>query len=403
MPGVERDGRVVVVGAGLAGVESARALRTLGHEGPLVLLGDEPHRPYDRPPLSKGVLAGLEQEPWLDVDLDELGVRLRTGVRATALRPGVLETSDGELAFDGLVLAVGARPVPVPHSVSVRTLDDALALRGRLVPGARVVVVGAGWIGAEVANAAAAAGCTVVAVEALPEPLAGSLPPELAARTRPWWDQAGVRLLTGTRVAGIEDGGVRLEGGEPLPADVVVVATGVRPATGWLAGCGVELDPGGGVVVDEGLRTSLPGVVAAGDCASFPSRRYGRRMRIEHWDTALHAPEVAAASLLGQQAVYDPVPYVWSDQFGRTVQCVGHLPAAGRWVRRESEAGWCAFGLSDDASEKGPLLVAAVGVGLPRDVVQVRRLIERSGGLGPAVDEAALTDPGVQVRSAVLG
>lgn len=400
---MERDGRVVVVGAGLAGVESARALRALGHEGPLLLLGDEPYRPYDRPPLSKGVLAGLEEEPWLDVDLDELGVQLLTGVRATGLRPGALETSEGELAFDGLVLAVGARPAPVPHAVTVRTLDDALALRARLVAGATVVVVGAGWIGAEVATAAAAAGCEVVAVEALAEPLAGALPRELAARTRPWWEQAGVRLLTGTRVAAIDDGLVRLEGGEPLAADVVVVATGVRPATGWLAGSGVELDAAGAVVVDEGLRASMAGVVAVGDCASFPSRRYGRRLRIEHWDTALHAPEVAAASLLGQEAAYDPVPYVWSDQFGRTVQCVGHLPAAQRWVRRESEAGWCAFGLSDAASETGPLLVAAVGVGLPRDVVQTRRVIERSEGLGPAVDDAALSDPGVQVRAAVQG
>ncbi|MGN6243635.1 MAG: NAD(P)/FAD-dependent oxidoreductase [Motilibacteraceae bacterium] len=399
---MERDGRVVVVGAGLAGVESVRALRTLGHEGPLVLLGDEPHQPYDRPPLSKGVLAGLEDDPRLDIDLDELGVQLRTGVRATRLRPGVLETSAGELAFDGLVLAVGARPVPVPHAVTVRTLDDARALRSRLVAGARVVVVGAGWIGAEVASAAAAAGCEVVAVEALAEPLAGALPVELAARTRRWWSEAGVRLRTGTRVAGIEQGGVRLEGDELLAGDVVVVATGVRPATGWLAGSGVELDVAGGVVVDEGLRTSLPAVVAAGDCASFPSRRYGRRLRIEHWDTALHAPEVAAASLLGQEAAYDPVPYVWSDQFGRTVQCVGHLPSADRWVPRETEAGWCAFGISDVVSEKGPLLVAAVGVGLPRDVVQARRVIERSGGIGPVVDEAGLTDPAVQVRSAVL-
>lgn len=399
---MERDGRVVVVGAGLAGVESVRALRTLGHEGPLVLLGDEPHQPYDRPPLSKGVLAGLEDDPRLDIDLDELGVQLRTGVRATRLRPGVLETSAGELAVDGLVLAVGARPVPVPHAVTVRTLHDARALRSRLVAGARVVVVGAGWIGAEVASAAAAAGCEVVAVEALAEPLAGALPVELAARTRRWWFEAGVRLRTGTRVAGIEQGGVRLEGDELLAGDVVVVATGVRPATGWLAGSGVELDVAGGVVVDEGLRTSLPAVVAAGDCASFPSRRYGRRMRIEHWDTALHAPEVAAASLLGQEAAYDPVPYVWSDQFGSTVQCVGHLPSADRWVPRETEAGWCAFGISDVVSEKGPLLVAAVGVGLPRDVVQARRVIERSGGIGPVVDEAGLTDPAVQVRSAVL-
>ena len=184
-------------------------------------------------------------------------------------------------------------PGPGPQRV-LRTYDDALALRALLRPGLRLAIVGAGWIGAELATAAAAAGCQVTVVEAGPAPLAGALGAAAGARTAPWYEQAGVELRTGTAVESVERGGLALAGGW-LAADEIVTAVGVRPAVSWLAGSGLVLD--NGVAVDPGLRASLPGVYAAGDCAAFASLRFGVRLRVERWETALHAPEVVAANI----------------------------------------------------------------------------------------------------------
>lgn len=384
--------RVVVVGGGLAGLQSVVALRAQGYAGGLTLLGADPAAPYDRPPLSKAVLRGEADDSTLEADWPALDVELLLGRTATGLRPGVLETDRGDLAFDGLVLATGAEPVRLPGPGTVlRTHDDALALRARLRPGTRLVIVGAGWIGAEVATAAVHAGAQVTVVEALAAPLAGALPVEVGARTAPWW--AGVDLRLGAVVDAVEPGAVHLVGGERVPADVVLVGIGARPATAWLAGTGVTLTPGGAVAVDGGLRTGLPGVVAAGDCAAWESARYRQRMHVEHWDNALHAPAVAAASLLGGDERYDPVPYFWSEQWGRMVQYAGHHPAGDRLVWREpgdTDGAWAAFWLAGDR------LVAAVTVDRPRDLVQARRLM----AAGRPVDADLLADPGVAVKAA---
>ncbi|MFC4589764.1 NAD(P)/FAD-dependent oxidoreductase [Sphaerisporangium corydalis] len=383
---------VVVVGAGLAGVRSVEALRARGYRGRVTLVGDEDHRPYDRPPLSKAVLLGELDSTAVDSDLGALDVDLRTSVAAKGLREGAVETTEGELEYDGLIIATGAAPIRLRGEGTqhvLRTIDDALALRGLLVPGARVVVVGAGWIGAEVATAARRAGCEVTVVEAARSPLAVALGTEVGGLTVPWYAEAGIDLRLGTMVGSVDPGGLTMMDGSWLPADVVVTGVGVRPTVGWLAGSGVELD--NGVLVDEHLSTSMKGVVAVGDCANWLSRRFGRRMRVEHWDTALHAPETAVATLLGETAVYDPVPYFWSEQFGRMLQYAGHHDGARLVLRGDPAAGrrWSAFWLTDDDR-----MAAILTVEVPRDLVQGRRIIE--GGQRLDVDRA--TDPSVPLR-----
>jgi NADPH-dependent 2,4-dienoyl-CoA reductase/sulfur reductase-like enzyme len=384
---------VVVVGGGLAGLQTLVALRERGHAGPLTLVGAEDRPPYDRPPLSKTVLRGAADDSALPTDWAALDVDLRLGHRATGLRPGRLETDSGPVPFDRLVLATGSEPVRLPGdgALVLRTHDDALALRDRLRTGDRLAVVGAGWIGAEVATAAVAAGVRVTVVEAGEAPLAGVLPAEVGRRMLPWWREVDLRL--GRRVDRVAADEVHLADGEMLRADTVLVGVGVRPASGWLHDSGVRQVPGGAVSVDSGLATSLPGVYAVGDLAAWESRRYGTRLRVEHWDHALHSPSVAAANLLaGPDAVetYDPVPYFWSEQWGRMVQFAGYSHGADRTVVRDGGDGtWTVLWLA------GQELRAALAVDRPRDLVQARTLMRA----GRSVDAGALTDPGVAVKA----
>lgn len=393
--------RVVVVGAGLGGLRSVEALRARGYAGRVTLVGAERHRPYDRPPLSKAVLAGKADDSTIEVNWDALDVELLLGRHATGLRDGTVETDAGALDFDRLVIATGAGPIRLPGGPYrvLRTIDDALALRATFRPGTRLAIVGAGWIGAEAATAAAAAGCSVTVVEAASAPLAGAVGPEVGRQTVRWYEEAGIDLRLGVGVEAIEPGGLTLSDCRGLPADEVLVAVGVRPEVEWLAGSGLALD--NGVVVDERL-SARPGVVAVGDCASWWSPRFGSRLRVEHWDTALQSPEAAAGTLLdtdgsadGGGAAYDPVPYFWSEQHGRMLQYAGHHPVADELVWRGDPAagGWAACWLRDGA------LVAVLTVDRPRDLLQGRRLI----GAGAAVDRDRLADPSVAVREAAAG
>ncbi|WP_435830798.1 NAD(P)/FAD-dependent oxidoreductase [Nonomuraea fuscirosea] len=384
---------VVVVGAGLAGLRTVEALRGRGFDGRITLMGEERHRPYDRPPLSKAVLKGDADTSFVDTDLDALEVDFWPGVSAKSLRAGVVETTEGELGYDGLVIATGAEPIRLPGDGLqhvLRTLDDAHELRAVLVPGARVAIIGAGWIGAEVATAARRAGCEVTVIESAPAPLTTAVGAEIGARTVPWYD--GIDLRLGAMVDAVDEGGVRLVGGEFVEAHVVVTGIGVRPAVGWLADADIDLH--NGVVTDEHLRASLPGTVAVGDCAAWWSRRWGTRLRVEHWDTALNAPDVAAATLLGEEAVYDPVPYFWSEQFGHMIQYAGHHPAGERLVHRgEPEGKWSAVWLTADDT-----LAAVLAVDRPRDLVQGRRIIDA----GHRLDAERLVDPQVPLRDCVV-
>ncbi len=383
--------RVVIAGAGLAGLRTAEELRSLGYDGQLTLIGAERHPPYDRPPLSKKLMTGQLDDTTLREDLSGLGIDLRMGVQATEVRPGVLQTSSDAHAFDALVLATGARPVRLPgpgRQFVLRTIDDALGLRELFKKGTTLVIVGAGWLGAELATAAAGRGCLVTVLEGGREPLATAIGEQVGALTRPWYGEHGVELRLGQSVRSVEDGGISLADGGTLAADVVVSAVGVRPEVGWLDGSGIALD--NGVAVDGELRASMPGVFAAGDCAAFESARFGRRLRFEHWDIALHAPEVVAANVLGGSVRYDPVPYFWSEQFGRMLQYAGWHGDGSRLLLRGDPAAprWAACWLA------GPRLVAMLTVNLPRDLQQGRRLIESA----VHVEAGRLADPAIPVR-----
>ncbi len=329
MPGV------VVVGAGLAGVKTIEALRTGEYAGPITLIGAEPHHPYDRPPLSKQVLRGERGPMFLrqpDV-FGDLHVDLRLGTTAAALDDHEVVLADGErLHFDHAVLATGAvvRTLPgLPALAGVhvlRTLDDCLGLRADLLrPGVRLVVVGGGFIGCEVAASARAMGAEVTIVEPQPAPLLGPLGPELAAEMVRTHTERGTVVRAGIGVSGLRGtdrvDGVVLADGSVLPADVVVVGVGVRPDTDWLAGSGVGLDDG--VVTDARLRTNQPDVFAVGDVARWDDPNTGSPTRAEHWTNATEMGEVAAANILGGAVVHAPVPYVWSDQYDTKIQSLG--------------------------------------------------------------------------------
>jgi 3-phenylpropionate/trans-cinnamate dioxygenase ferredoxin reductase subunit len=378
---VTDPGRVVVVGAGLAGLRTVTELRARGHAGPITLIGAEPRPPYDRPPLSKKVLTEPGLDPSLNADFAALDVSFRPDEAAAGLDLaagpsrgplGAIATGRDKYPFDQLVLATGALPVALPgegRQRFLRTYDDALALRDLLRPGLRLVIVGAGWIGAELATAAAGRGSQVTVLEAGPAPLAAAVGAPVGAQTARWYAAAGVELRVGTAVKSVQPGGLALADSGWIAADEVVTAVGVRPATGWLEGSGVWLE--NGVAVDAGLRvlgSVAHGVYAVGDCAAFESRRFERRLRFEHWDVALHAPEVVAANVLGGDEVYDPVPYFWSEQFGRMVQYAGYHGAAERliWRGDPAEPTWAACWLTDGPADR---LTAILTVNRPRDLL----------------------------------
>lgn len=398
--------RIVVVGGGLAGARTCEQLRRRGFEGELTLVAAESHLPYDRPPLSKDVLRGDRDTTTLPVDLAGLGVHVMLDTAATGLDlaervlhtfttetvGGAAAESAGRQGFDALAIATGASPITLPgpgEQLVIRTLDDALRLRARLTPGARLVVVGASWIGAEVASSALARGCDVTCVEAGAGPVAQALGPEVSKRVTAWW--SGVDLRTDTAVDHVAHGAVVLRDGTDIPADVVVTGVGVRAETGWLAGSGLELDRG--VVVDEYLRAA-PGIVAVGDAAAWWSRRYARRLFVEHWDDAAVGPAVAAATLLGDTATpHDPVPYFWSDQFDHKIQYVGHHDPATSPIWREPAdgKGWSAAWL--DAEGR---FAAVVAVDRPSELLSARRAITA----GSTPDPVRLADPTVPIHEA---
>ncbi|WP_374701544.1 NAD(P)/FAD-dependent oxidoreductase [Streptomyces maremycinicus] len=389
----------------MAGVQTAVALREQGFDGTVTLIGAEPHQPYDRPPLSKAVLLGNAEGSAFDVDFEGLGIELVLGREVDGLRPAdhELDTEAGPVPYDVLVLATGAEPIRLPGAEGVpgvhllRTLDDAERLRPVLARQHDVVVVGAGWIGAEFATAAREAGCVVTVVEAADRPLAGALPAEVAVPMAAWYADSGVDLRTHARVERVEPGAVVLDDGSRLPAGAVVVGIGARPATAWLAGSGVALGAHREVVADAHLRTSVPDVHAVGDCASFPSGRYGERLLVHHWDNALQGPRTVAANIVGAAtdeplAVYDPVPYFWSEQFGRFVQYAGHHVDADRVLWRGDPSGpaWSVCWLREDR------LVALLAVGRARDLAQGKRLIQA----GTAMDPRLLVDPARPLKAA---
>jgi NADPH-dependent 2,4-dienoyl-CoA reductase/sulfur reductase-like enzyme len=330
---------VVIVGASLAGLRTAEALRMRGYEGNIVLVGGEPELPYDRPPLSKEHLAaGPAPEPVLlrkQEDYAVLGLELRLGVHATRLDLEAREVHTDEpdrIPFDHLVVATGGMPRRAPQAEGlggfhvVRTVADADALRRDLDRGARVVVLGGGFIGAEVAGAARTRGLEVTMVEALAAPLSRALGVEVGGLLARAHCDNGVSVRCGVTVTEARGTdrveSVVLSDGTIIPADVVVVGLGVEPATGWLVGSGLDID--NGVLCDAHLRAvGHEAVFAVGDVARWPNPALGETVRVEHWTNANEHADVVASAITGAPRPAASVPYVWSDQYGRRIQIIG--------------------------------------------------------------------------------
>jgi NADPH-dependent 2,4-dienoyl-CoA reductase/sulfur reductase-like enzyme len=393
---------VVVVGASLGGLRTVQSLRSSGFTGKVTLVGEETHRPYDRPPLSKHVLAGewqAEQAFLADqAELDRVEVDPRLGVRAVDLDvpSRTVGLHGGErIRYDALVVATGARPRTIPDTPNLqgihvlRTLEDGLALRAELEVASKVVVVGAGFIGAEVAATARKRGLEVTVLEALPVPLSRGLGPTLGPVIAGIHADHGVDLRTGTGVAGFEGDGrverVVLVDGSTIEADVVVVGIGVVPNTDWLEESGLELRDG--VVCDRCCQAvGAPGVWAVGDVARWHNDLFDEEMRIEHWTNAVEQAMAVAANITGEPTPYAPVPYVWSDQYDSKIQIVGR-PGPTDEVE-------VPIGAFDDRkfvalTHRDGRLTGAVGLDEPRKVMRFKRLLTTRPSYAEALEVAA--------------
>jgi len=399
-----------VVGAGLSGVRAAESLREQGFRGDVVILGEEGHLPYNRPPLSKQLLAGIwdtdkvalrSQDEWAALDID-----LRLGVRATCLdlEQRSVQLFDGStLDFDGLIIATGAhaRTLPDldgrPGVHTLRSLTDALDLRVALTDSQSVVVIGGGFIGAEVASTARGLDKSVTLVEPQETLVVRGLGPELGATIEHLHRDNGVDVRVGTAIESIADDGTRtsltLSDGTTITADVIVVGVGAVPTTKWLAASG--LDVSNGVACDESCRvlmqdgTPVSAITASGDVARWRSNSQGSDIRMEHWTHAQEQARAAAATVLadlGESSdvpqAFDPVPYVWSDQFGKKIQVVGYV--------RSSDVAHVAIGSMDSGSylalmERDGHYVGAVAMAKVPALVQARMLLEQGADLPSAL------------------
>jgi 3-phenylpropionate/trans-cinnamate dioxygenase ferredoxin reductase subunit len=398
---------IAVVGASLAGLRAAETLRAEGHRGTVIVIGAEPHLPYDRPPLSKQFLAGtwgLDRvllRPPEKITALELDLRLGHSAGALDVEGHTLELDDGStVPFDGLVLATGAHPRALPHTTPrsgvhmLRTLEDSIGLgEATRVPGTRVVVVGAGFIGSEVAATCRGLGAHVTVVEALAQPLARVLGTAMGAACGALHRAHEVELLTDVGVRALRSGrdgttvdGVELDDGTVLDADVVVVGIGVVPTTQWLEGSGLEIS--NGVVADATLHVA-DDVVVAGDMARWFDHGLGDTVRIEHWTNAAEQGVAAARNLLAGRAdarSYVPVPYFWSDQYDVKIQVIGHPSPdddvvvvdgsvdEGRFVALYGRAG---------------RLTAALGFSRPRQLMGYRPLLEAGASFDDALAHSA--------------
>ena len=395
--------RIVVVGGSLAGLRAVESLRAGGHDGELIVVGAETHRPYDRPPLSKKLLAGEWESDRIELrkpaDLESLGVTWRLGAPASALdveARRVMIADGSDISFDALVIATGSAPRRLPgqsdwpHVVELRTLDDALDLRARLRDGtARVVVIGAGFIGLEVAATARVLGNAVVVLEGAPSPLIRGLGTEMGAACASIHGDHDVAIRCGITVDSIDADGVLLGDGEHVPGDVIVVGIGVAPVTDWLVGSGLEIRDG--IVCDSMLNAGVPGVYAAGDVARWPNQLFDEEMRVEHWTNAAEQGARGgvepACRVRGEPGeAYTPVPFFWSDQYDRRIQFLGRA-APDDDVRV----------VSGSIEERSFLVLygrqgrlhGVLGMNLPRLVMKFRPLLAQRATWGAAVDLAA--------------
>jgi 3-phenylpropionate/trans-cinnamate dioxygenase ferredoxin reductase component len=406
---MSNDRTFVIVGASLAGAKAAETLRTEGFDECVVLIGAEDARPYERPPLSKDYLRGEVDRATVYVHPEgyyaEHDIELRLGRTAVSLNAAARELAldDGErLRYDRLLLTVGAEPrrLSIPGSeldgvLYLRSVADCDALRERLDRGGAVVVVGAGWIGAEVAASARQRGLEVTVVDPLTVPFERVLGTDVGAVYRDIHRDHGVQMLMETGVEAFEGATaverVRTTDGRELDCDLVVVGVGVQPRTGLAARAGLAVD--NGILVDEHLQTGVPGVFAAGDAANAHHPFYGERIRVEHWANALHQGPVAARAMLGEPDVYDRLPYFFSDQYDLGMEYAGFARSWDRVVFRGDPATreFIAFWLTGDR------VVAGMNANVWDVTDQIQRLIRQRS----AVDDRRLADPDVPLEDLV--
>jgi 3-phenylpropionate/trans-cinnamate dioxygenase ferredoxin reductase subunit len=397
----------VIAGGGLAAAKAAETLREEGFDGRIALIADEPERPYERPPLSKDYLRGDDVTIHVHPErfYAEHEIELRLGLRAVELDVAQRELvlDDGEwLRYDRLLLATGAAPrrLDLPGAelegvLYLRTVADSDALRERLDRGGSVVVVGAGWIGCEVAASARTRGLDVTVLDPQPVPLAHALGHELGAVYRDIHLDHGVRMRHGTGVEAFEGAGaverVRTSDGDAIDCDFVVVGVGVQPRVELARRAGVAV--GDGILVDELLQTGAPGVFAAGDVAAAQHPFYGERIRVEHWANALEQGPVAARNMLGRAEPYGRLPYFFSDQYDVGMEYTGYAPSWDRVVFRGDPATreFVAFWLAGDR------VLAGMGVNVWETVDPIQRLIRER----VAVDDRRLADPDVALDALV--
>jgi 3-phenylpropionate/trans-cinnamate dioxygenase ferredoxin reductase component len=409
--------RVLIVGASIAGLSAARALRRAGYDGDLTLLGAETEPPYKRPPLSKELLTGAAGPDAVQLRRgDDLGLDLRLGQRAVGLDLAarrVALAAGPPVAFDGLVIATGAAPVHpwrdrrLPGVHTLRTLADALALRDGLADARRLVVIGAGFVGAEVASVARQRGLDVTMIELLRSPHATTLGHKVGGAAAALHRDHGTHLRLGARVAGLagtsQVTGVVLDTGEVIPADLVLVGIGAAPATGWLDDSGVAL--ASGVICDSTcavLDTDgavIDGVVAAGDAARWHHPLFGADLRVEHWDNAAAQGKAAALRLLGGTRPYAPVPYFWTDQYDTKLQFAGLAHPGNEVTITEGSLASRSFVA---AYGRGGVTVGAAVMNLPHRMAAYHRLIA-AGAAFPPDPPPAITVPVARTASVLPG
>ncbi len=399
-------GRIVVVGGGLAAGTTVSSLREGGYDGPLSVFTEESRPPYERPPLSKDLLLGkggpddalVHERAWYDEH--DVDLRLETRVSEVDLAAKEVVAGGERVAYDRLVLATGSRPRRLPMAdesgapvTYLRTMSDSLALKEHLRGGARIGIIGGGWIGLEVAAAARSNGADVTLLEALDQPLERVLGAEVGAIFADLHHEHGVDLRTSVRITGIERSGegalVRLQDGDPVGCDLLVVGVGVEPVVDLAEAAGLDLD--NGIRTDAHLRTSDPSVFAAGDVANADHPVLGRPLRVEHWDTAIKHGRVVAANLLGEDTLHDALPYFFTDQYDLGMEYVGNPGPDGfdRVVVRGDVSGldFTAWWL------RGDEVVAGMHVNDWDAIDDVRRLVGRH------VDADRLADESTELSS----
>ncbi len=403
---MESDSSFIIIGAGLAGAKAAETLREQGFEGRVILIGDEAERPYERPPLSKDFLRGeADEKPYVhdSAFYEENDIDLRTGTTVSRIDPegSQVHTEDGQvLDYDRLLIATGAEPraLDLPGSdldgiFYLRKVGESEKLGAQLSRGKRVVVIGAGWIGSEVAASASQKGCGVTVIAPEKVPLERVLGEKMGQVFADLHREQGVRLLTGTGVEGFKGSGrvesVMTDSGEQLEADLVVIGAGVKPRASLAEDAGIETDDG--ILVSEKLQTTVPGVFAAGDVANANHPFYERRIRVEHWANAQRQGVAAAKAMLGQDVVYDEIPYFFSDQYDLGMEYVGDASESDGLIIRGDLEGreFIAFWTKDGR------VVAGMNVNVwevsDKIVELIRSRVE--------VDEARLQDSEIELDS----